>query len=50
MVSDFFADTIEVKAPQTSTMTSLILASPYVDGENMQASSAYRMPHTARRT
>ena len=50
MVSVFFADTIKAKAPQTFTTTSLILASPCVDRENMQALSAYRMPHTERRT
>ena len=50
MVSVFFADTINAKARQTSTMTSIILASPYVDRETNQASSAYSIPHTARRT
>ena len=48
MVSVFFADT--VKARQTSAMTSIILASPCGDRETMPASSAYSMPHTARRT
>ena len=50
MVSVFFADTVNAKARHTSTMTSIILASPCGDRETMQASSAYSMPHTARRT
>ena len=48
MVSVFFADTVSAKARHTSTMTSIILASPCGDRETMQASSAYNMPHTAR--
>ena len=39
MVSVFFADTVNAKAQQTSTMTSIILACPYGDRETMQASS-----------
>ena len=50
MVSVFFADTVNAKARHTSTMTSIILASPCGDRETMQASSAYSMLHTARRT
>ena len=50
MVSVFFADTVNAKARHISTMTSIILASPCCDRETMQASSAYSMPHTARRT
>ena len=50
MVSVLFADTVNAKARHTSTMTSVILASPCGDRETMQASSAYSMPHTARRT
>ena len=50
MVSVFFADAVNAKARHTSTMTSIILASPCGDRETMQASSAYSMPHTARRT
>ena len=41
MVSVFFADTVSAKARHTSTMTSIILASPCGDRETMQASSAY---------
>ena len=50
MVSVFFADTVRANAWQTSTMTSIILASPCGDRETMQASSAYNIPYTARRT
>ena len=50
MVSVFSADTVNAKARHTSTMTSIILVSPCGDRETMQASSAYSMPHTARRT
>ena len=50
MVSVFFADTINANARQTSTITSIILASLCGDRETMQASSAYSTPHTARRT
>ena len=50
VVSVFFADTVNAKTRQTSTMTSIILASPCGDRETMQASSAYNIPHTARRT
>ena len=51
MAPVFFADTVnKVKARQTSTITVIILASPYGDHETMQASSAYSIPHTARRT
>ena len=50
MVSVFFADTVNAKARQTFTMTSIILAIPCGDRETVQASSAYSMPHTARRT
>ena len=48
MVSVFFADTVNAKARQTSTMTYIILASLCGDRETMQPSSAYSMPHTAR--
>ena len=41
MVSVFFADTVSPNARQTSTITSIILASPCGDRETMQASSAY---------
>ena len=50
MVSVFFADTVSANARQTSTITSIIIAGPCGDRETMQASSAYSMPHTARRT
>ena len=50
MVSVFFADTVSPNARQTSTITSIILASPCGDRETMQASSACSMPQTARRT
>ena len=50
MVYVFFADTVKAKDRQTSTMTSIILASPCGDRETMQASSAYSLPYTARRT
>ena len=50
MISVFFADTVNEKARQTSAITCIILASPCGDRETMQASSAYSMPHTARRT
>ena len=50
MVSVFFVNTVNAKARQTSTITSIILASPCGDRETMQASSAYSMPHTSRRT
>ena len=43
MVSVFFANTVNANARQTSTITSIILASPCSDRENMQASSAYSM-------
>ena len=49
-VSVFFAYTVNAKARHTSTMTYVILASACGDRETMQASSAYSMPHTARRT
>ena len=49
MVSVFFADTVNAKARQTSTMASIILASPCGDRETMQPSSVYSMPHNARR-
>ena len=49
MVSVFFADMVNAKARQTSTIISIILANPYVDRKPMQASSAYSMPHAARR-
>ena len=45
-----FTDTVRAKARQTSTMTSIILASSYGDCETMPASTAYSIPHTARRT
>ena len=38
MIFVFFADTVNAKARQTSTMTSIILASPSGDRETMQAS------------
>ena len=41
MVSVFFADTVNAKARQTSTMTSIILASPCGDRETMQAVLSY---------
>ena len=50
MFSDFFADTVRAKARQSSTMTSIILASPRGYREAMQVSFAYGAPHTARRT
>ena len=50
MVYVFFADTVNAKARQTSLMTFIILASPCGDRETIQASSAYSMSHTARRT
>ena len=50
MVSVFFADMVKAKARRTSTMTSIILASTCGDPGTMQASSAYSMPHIARRT
>ena len=50
MISVFFADTVNTKARQTSTMASIIFASPCSDRETMQASSAYSVPTTARQT
>ena len=50
MVAVFFADTVNANARQTCTITSIILASPCGDRETMQASSAYSMPYTVRRT
>ena len=50
MVSVFFADMVNANARQTSTITSIILASPCGGRETMQASSAHSMPQTARRT
>ena len=50
MVSVFFADTVEAKARQTSTMAAIILASPCGDRETMQASCAYSMSHSTRQT
>ena len=41
MVSVFFADTVNANARQTSTITSIVLASPCGDRETTQASSAY---------
>ena len=49
MVFVFFADKVNAKNRQTSTMTSIILASTCGDRETMQASSAYSIPHNARR-
>ena len=51
MVSGFFDDIAEVKARQTSTMISIILASPCGDHKTMQSSSAfiaYPIPHDER--
>ena len=50
MVSVFFLDTVRAKDRETSTMTSIIFASPRGDRESMQASSAYSIHHIARRT
>ena len=50
MVFVLFADTFNAKTRQISAMTSIILASPCDDRETMQASSAFSMPHTIRRT
>ena len=50
VVSVFFADTVNASARQTSTITSIILASPCGDRETMEVSSAYSITHTARRT
>ena len=50
MISVFFTNTIKAKAWQTSTMTSIILASPCDDRETMQASSTYSIPYIVRRT
>ena len=47
--SVFFADTVKAKARQTSTMTSMIFANLCDDRKIMKASSAYSIPHTARR-
>ena len=49
-ISVFFSDTVRAKARQTSTMTSITLASPRGDRERMQASSVYSIPYTLRRT
>ena len=49
MISVFFVDMVNAKARQT-TMSSTILASPCRNRETIQASSAYSMSHTARRT
>ena len=50
IVSVFFADKVNAKARQTSTMTYVILASTCGDRETFQVSSAYSMPHKARPT
>ena len=49
MVSVFFADKVNAKARQTSMRAYIILAIPSGDRETMQPSSAYSMPHNARR-
>ena len=49
-VSVFFSDTVKSNAPNTSTITVIILASPAGDLDTIPASSAYSIPHTALRT
>ena len=49
-VSVFFSDTVKPNAPNTSTITVIILASPAGDLGTIPASSAYSTPHTALRT
>ena len=49
-VSVFFSDTVKPNAPNTSTITVIILASPAGDLDTIPASSAYSIPHAALRT
>ena len=49
-VSVFFSDTVKANAPNTSTITVIIFASPAGDLDTIPASSAYSIPHTALRT
>ena len=49
MVSVFFADTVNAKARHTSTMTSIILASPCGDRERDYA-GVIRVQHAPHRT
>ena len=49
MVYASFADTVKAKARQTSTMTSIVLATLCGDRETMRALSAYSMAHAVRR-
>ena len=44
------SETIRTKARHTSRIIFIIFTSPYGDREILQASSAYSMPHTVRRT
>ena len=46
-VSVFFSDTVKPKAPNTSTITIILLASPAGDLDTIPASSAYSIPHSA---
>ena len=50
MISVFFSDTVKAKTQQTSTITSIVLASPCGDRVFMEASSAYSIPHTTQLT
>ena len=49
-VSVFFYDTVKPNAPNTSTITVIILASPAGDLDTIPASSAYNISHNALRT
>ena len=49
-VSVFFSDTVRPNAPNTSTITVIIFASPAGNLDTIPASSACSIPHTALRT
>ena len=50
MVAVFFSETVRPNAPQNLTITAIISSNPRGDRDAMHASSAYSIPHTARRT
>ena len=49
-VSVFYSDTVKPNAPNASTITVILLASPAGDLDTIPASSAYSIPYTALRT
>ena len=50
MASVFFSDTVSPNSWHVTTITPIILVSPRGDVDTTPASSAYSIPHTARRT